>query len=288
MPRKISPIDRAAQERNARLKEKLREQEAFKKYVAKQRAEQKKARDAILRDTLRKAKGKGLYDPKSLKLTDYRRKQARKIQREYGEFLNSDKYFFVAPAKTETAKFVDRAKALTMKTTKTGVFIAKEGHKTAKVKYDKKRDELYIERRGKRKVGPSGSASTHRTITPLASADELDKERDRLRALGNKLGPLKGDDRLIFTVHENGIEGYSKNTFGHIDLLLQYLDRYQKNTPAKVQFFRHITVEKRGRDEYHAWQREYRKDLEARKLERLRQYGKERRSRIKKLSDKGK
>jgi len=40
------------------------------------------------------------------------------------------------------------------------------------------------------------------------------------------------------------LEGYSSAVFSNVELLLNYLEQYQKTIPAKVNFFRHIVVEK--------------------------------------------
>lgn len=239
MSRKNSRDRREAQALNKRLKEQHRQQS----YLEKLRRAQKKERDQILTRAMKRASETGVYKPKELKLTKYRRMRATKAIREYGDFLDPRKYFFIKTPKPIKAKAFERAESLEIKHSRTGLFIAKEGHKKAILKTDRKRKELYIERVGKTKRGPSRGVR-YKTITPLASIDELDFERDRLRRLAKAIGPLRPNERITFRVIENGLEGYSHTTFSNIELLINYLEHYRKSIAAKVNFFRHIQIEK--------------------------------------------
>lgn len=225
------------------LKRRISQQKRKQSYFEKLRNAQKRERDRILLRTIKLANNKGIYNPKEIKLTKYRRYRANKIAQEFGDFLDPTKFFFVkAPSKAKKT-VIERAESLQMKHTKSGIFIAKEGHKRATLKTDKKRKEFFIERTGRTKRGPTRGVR-YRTITPLASVDELDNERDRLRALADQIGPLKKNERVTFKVIENGLEGYSHHTFSNIELLLNHLENYRKSIPAKVNFFRHIVLEK--------------------------------------------
>lgn len=204
---------------------------------------QLRERDRLLLSTIKAARDKGIYNPKELKLTKYRRYRANQVARQYGEFLDTSKYFFVKAPKKAQANIIERAESLNMKHTRSGIFISKEGHKRAILKQDKKRKEYFIQRTGRTKRGPTKGVK-YKTITPLASVDELDKERDRLRSLAKAIGPLKKNERITFVVIENGIEGFGHSTFTNIELLLTYLENYRKNTPSKVNFFRHIEIRK--------------------------------------------
>jgi len=255
------------------IKEAQSQKREYERQVKAARKRQEKEQNSIYREALKSAKHAGLYNPKSMKLTEYRKKRIRGIMETYGALiipsghtkpryardrlynlkntpLNRDKYFFVAIPKTKREEGLSRAKNLNMMTTPKGVFIEKEGYKKASVKYDKKHGELYIEKTGKTKKGPT-AGKTYKSVTPLASMDELDNERDRLIHMAKKLTPLKKNERLVFVVRENGIEGYSHNTFGSIDLLLWKLDQYPKSVAAKINFFRHIEIQKVTSDK--AW-----------------------------------
>lgn len=225
------------------LNKRFSRQSQQQKYFEKLRNAQKRERDRILVRTMKLASGKGIYNPKDFKLTKYRRYKATKVAREFGEFLDPTKYFFVKAPKPIKRRVMERAEHLHMKHSRSGVFIAKEGHKRASIKYNKKLDEPYIERSGRTKRGPTKGVR-YKTITPFATVDELDKERDRFRKLAKELGPLHSNERITFKVIENGLEGYSHATFSNIELLINYLEHYRKTIPAKVNFFRHIVLEK--------------------------------------------
>lgn len=247
MPLKTSRDKKKAQELNRRLKEQQRQSNYFEQL----RTAQKRERDQILMRAIKRTAKVGIYNPKELKLTKYRRYRARKAIREYGDFLTPSKFFFVkAPVKAKKSIF-ERADSLQIKHTRTGLLVPKEGHTRARLKTDKKRKEFFIERSGRTKRGPTRGVR-YRTITPLASIDELDFERDRLRRLAKQLGPIGPKDRITFKVIENGLEGYSHATFSNIELLINYLEHYRKSIPAKVNFFRHIAIEKTSASQWFA------------------------------------
>ncbi len=247
MPRKSRRSTSPSQALNKRLEEQRRQQS----YFAKLRDAQAKERDRLLLSVIKRTSKVGIYTPKELKLTKYRRTRARKALKEYGDFLDPSKYFFVKAPKKAKRHVMERAESLQIKHSRTGLFVAREGHKRAVLRTDKKRGELFIERVGRTKRGPSRGVR-YRTITPLASVDELDAERDRLRQLAEALGPLRGNERVTFRVIENGLEGYSHSTFTNIELLIAYLEHYRKSLPAKVNFFRHIVVEKTSAGQWFA------------------------------------
>ncbi len=239
MVRKINPKRNKSQAGNNRQSE----QQRRNKYIQKLIKESKRERDKLLLNTIKRSTKVGLYNPKELKLTKYRRTQANKILKEFGTVLDPTKFFFVPAPKPIRKKAFERADSLNIKRSKTGLFISREGHAQAKLKVDKKRGEVYVERSGKTKRGARSGRRYH-TILPLASLDELDNERDRLRALAAKLGQLKSNERLAFLVKEDGLEGSSNNTFNNIELLIKYLDQYQKTVAARINFYRHIEIVK--------------------------------------------
>lgn len=243
MPNKSKSSVTKSQAQLKRSREAKTRATQYQKQLMKNRAAAKRSEETQLRHLLKNVRGKGIYDPKGNELTKYRKSRLRKAVKEFGSYLDPTKYFFVPAPKNRKKEVIERATNLKIKTSSIGVFIEKAGHKKATLKEDKKRREIYIERSGKTKRGAT-KGKRYRTITPLASLDELDNERVRIKALADGLGKLKKNEVLAFKIQENGGEGYSHLTFGNIDLLLNYLDKYKKSAPAKINFYRHIQVEK--------------------------------------------
>lgn len=247
MPSKSRRGNSQNQARNAaRLaQEKAKEYREYKRELEREKKAAQKARDKEYSRILKQASKTGLYFPKSSELTNWRRKRIRQLIRSSSDLLDEREYIFVPTPKNKRKSVLSRAGSLEMKTSRTGIFVPRQGHKTASIKEDKRRGEFYIERRGKTKTGIN-RGRRYRDIIPLASADELDRERDRLVRMARRLGPINTDkgERLVFKVEENGIEGYSHGTFTSIDLLLKYLDQYPKNVASRINFYRHIKIEK--------------------------------------------
>lgn len=231
------------------LNKRLKERAARVKYVHKLIADAEAERDLILIRAMKRASQTGIYKPKELKLTKYRRKRAKEVLQEYGKVLDPKKFFFLKADKKDRARVKARADAMQMKGTSTGVFVHRNGYNKASIKVDRKRNELYIQRSGKTKRGPT-KGKTYRSVLPLASIDELTFEKDRLRALAKHLGPLKQGEALTFKVIEDGLEGYHNRTYSDIELLLNYLGLYQKTLAARVQFYRHIEIVKTNASEW--------------------------------------
>lgn len=258
MPRKSSGGRTRSQARNSkefqrelRARQRAREREYNKqaREFEKRLAKEKRERDKQLTRILNESVNTGIYKPRSTELTPYRRKKLRGIEQQFGQYLDKHKYFFLPAAPKARKKILDRARNLEMQTTHTGLFFPREGHTSAKIKEDKRRGEFFIERKGKTKTGVN-KGRHYKNIIPLATADDLDRERQRIREMADALGPLGDKDRIAFKIVENGQEGYSHATFSNIDLLLKYLDQYPKKVAAKVNFFRHIQVEKSSVSEW--------------------------------------
>jgi hypothetical protein len=254
MPKKNSRARSAKQaeiaaQKSALLKQRQREYKEFQKRVAKEKLALERKREKDLKTILKKSREVGLYNPKSDELTRYRKKRLRGIKEQYGQYLDDNKYFFLPAGEQARKRILERASNLQMPTTRTGLFIPREGHKSAKLKKSKKRDEFYIERRGKTKTGVN-KGRVYKDITPLASVDELDRERDRIRKMAARFGQLSEDDRLVFKIVENGVEGYSHSTFTNIEQLIKYLEKYPKSVAARVNFFRHIKIERSSVNEW--------------------------------------
>jgi hypothetical protein len=251
LPKNSSPSRRSTQvkRRNAELAQRRLAREANKvhraytKHVERVRKQERIAQEKLLRNVLRSVKGTGIYEPRSLELTRYRKARAKKVHREYGKYLDRKEYFFVKAPKARRAEVRERAEGLHLKSTPTGVFVEREGHKTASIKENKKNKELYIARKGRTKRGPL-KGRVYTSILPLASIDELDNERDRLRELAKTLPLRNKRERLAFKVRENGIEGYSHSTFESVEGIIRYLDKYPKGTSARINFYRHIELER--------------------------------------------
>ena len=232
-----------AKQKSQNFNQLQKEYTQYKRDLEKARKASARARDKEYRGILKAASKTGLYKPKSEELTKYRRSRARQIKRDYGDYLDPKKYFFLPLPKNKKSDVIKRADTLKITTSRTGIFYPKEGHKTASIKKDKKRDEYYIERRGKTKTGINKGLK-YRDVTPIATLDELDNERERLRRAAKRLGKMGENDFYAFVVVENGLEGYSHYTFRTIEQLISHIDSYPKNVAAKINFFRHIKVVK--------------------------------------------
>lgn len=258
MPRKAKPSGSAKQQKNSQqlakqaradYRQHQREYNADRRALEKHLRAEARARDKELTRILKKARDVGLYAPKALELTPYRRRKARHLRQEYKEYLTTDKHFFLPANKERRAQILAKASALNIGTSRTGIFVPKEYYKRARLKEDKKRGEFFVERSGKTKTGANTGRIYHDAI-PLASVSEIDSERDRIRRLAKRLCPLRDGEVLAFKVSEYGSEGYSRMVFigdtceAAIENLIKYLDKYKKSEAARINFYRHITVEK--------------------------------------------
>lgn len=252
LPKNNTPTPRQLQAREKIKRETARRHAARHKWYASQRVKIAKAQDNRLRLILKEVSGKGIYDPKSTELTKYRRYRAKKVAKQYGDLLNlprfpghkpAKKFLFVAAPKGRGKEVKTKAETLGMSATNRGVFVERSGHRRAKIKESKKTKELYIELSGKTKRGPL-RGTRYVNIRPLASLDELDREKDRLRELAKGL-PLNNDkQRFVWKIRENGIDGYSHRSFTDIESLIRYLEGYDKTVAARINFFRHVELER--------------------------------------------
>lgn len=191
----------------------------------------------------------GIYNPLSDNLSSYRKSLINKRYEKYREQIGSPDYVFL-PVASKAKRFaaypkriLKKAKNLNMPVTRTGIFVAKEGSRRAALGYNKELGEYEITLSGRTKWGKNrGKRIT--TKIPLASLDELDAQKERIIAEGRIFGKLKKNEALAFEIRGNGHDGFSHETFGDIELLMQKLDEYKKSMPAKIKFFRHIVVVK--------------------------------------------
>lgn len=250
MPRKIKPPNSAEQAlSDAEYSRELKEYKAQVKAFERSKKLAQRQADKELKDIIKAARKVGLYAPKGIELTPYRRKRAREIKANFAEYIDPNKHFFLPANKAAKKRILERASQLQMQTSRTGLFFPKDNYKTAKLKENKKTGEYGIIRKGKVKRGPN-AGKEYTDFTPLPSLDEFDIQRQRLRDMAEELGPLGPGEAFAFEIIEVGHEGYSHRTFNGgdteraIDALLEYINTYEKHTAAMVHFMRHIRVVK--------------------------------------------
>lgn len=235
-------------ETKAEYRASLREHARQKREFEKLKRNAAKARDKELSAVLKRASAIGLYSPKSPELTSYRRKRARQIEREFRDLLDPTKTLVVnippkASAKERRA-LRERSERIGMKTTRKTILVPADKHTWASLKHDKKHNEYYVERRGKTKRGKN-KGRIYRDHIPLAEEYEIDKERARLRRAWKRLTPLKDNERIAFRVTGFGYDGYSRNVYSSLELLLADLAKYHALAAEKqLQFFRSVILEK--------------------------------------------
>ena len=188
----------------------------------------------------------GAYNPDGDKLTEWRKRRINETWREFGEFTEGD-YFAVPIPKPKTRagrRLKSDAESLDVKTTKTAILYPKNGHTSARVRYDKKGDEFQLVLSGKVKRGER-KGKTYRDVILLAPVDRIDDERDRIRRAAKAQGKLKKNEQLGFVLQEQNREiGASRQTFHSVDQLMEYLDRnyHRDNKAARLAFLRLVTV----------------------------------------------
>lgn len=217
---------------------------------------------------LKAIKAIGVYEPKSSELTRYRKTRINKAYKAHEQYVSPrlknqvrgytgpdldkisgpDHYFFVSAdklSKSQRKEFLRNARSLDMVTTPRGVILEREGHRKARIKYDKRRDEFDIVLTGKVKRGPDrGKVSTQRI--PVAPLDHLQDEEKRLRAMAQSFGPLGPNDILSFKLYDNHVEvGAHRGTYDSVAGVMNALNQYHKdNKGARLAFFRLVTVQK--------------------------------------------
>ncbi len=226
-----------------------------------------RARTKDYQSKLKQLKAAGIYEPKAPELTRYRKWAINKRYDEYKDLLNSKRFFFVkAPQKRQDKRHaLEMAKFLKYKTTKTGMFIERDGASKGTIRKSKSRKgEFEIHLTGKYKRGPRAGKRMDSYI-PLTTLDKLILEQGRLRKIAKKIGTLQGNQRLAFKVIENGLEGFSHKIFDNIEDLLKYIAQYQrdgsadpksnfKSEMAQLNFMRHIIIVKTTVD---TWYRDH-------------------------------
>lgn len=221
-----------------------------------------------LKGRLAKLKSLGILQPTGNEGTATLKKKIVRAEREYADQLKPGKNFFIRIPRGKGGKIaLDKAKQLGLQTTSKGFFFEKEGAKSAKITVSKTgKARLIIKRKT---TGPEGNIRIRTRIVPIDTMDELIRQQDKLRKEAERLGPLKKGESLSFLVTEKGREGFSRNHFSNIDLLINYISQYEKrpslNTPLKKKlwknyFFRHIEIIKTTRAETKA--RIYERDAE--------------------------
>lgn len=210
----------------------------------------------------------GIYNPLSPTdatpgadiLTAYRKGRINRAYAEYKEYIDNPRnpFFFVSADSLngrDKKRFLKDAKSLSMRTTKKGVFIQKEGQRRARIVKDKKRDEFDIVLTGKIKWGENKGKKISQRI-PIAPEGRLEDERQRLENMARSFGPLGNNDALSFVLYENNVEvGAHRSTYDSVDGVMRALNTYHKdNKSAKLAFFRLVTVQKTTRTN---WRKEH-------------------------------
>ncbi len=240
MTRSSNPEDKA-QARKEALRIKNQERKA------KERARDYKRKLKLLEQS-------GIYNPlTSETLTAYRKRRINSAYKEYRDYIDNPRnpFFFISADKLnarDKKRFLKDAKSLSMRTTKKGVFIQKEGQRKARIVKDKKRDEFDIVLSGKVKWGENKGKKISQRI-PIAPEGKLEDERQRLENMAQSFGPLGRDDVLSFVLYENNVEiGAHRSTYDSVDGVMRALNAYHKdNKAAKLAFFRLVTVQKSTR-----------------------------------------
>lgn len=231
---------------------------------AKQQEQKAKLRAKEYKRKLKLLEKSGIYQPLGADdhtpgaelLTKYRKSRINRAYAEYREYIDNPRnpFFFVSADKlnsTDKKKFLRDAKSLQMRTTKTGLFLQKEGQRRARIVKDKKRDEFDIVLTGKVKWGENKGKKISQRI-PIAPEGRLEDERQRLEHMAQSFGPLNKNEALSFILYENNVEvGAHRGTYDSVDGVMRALNAYHKdNKAAKLAFFRLVTVQKTTRVEW--------------------------------------
>lgn len=180
-------------------------------------------------------------------------KKITKARRKYFEELQPAKFFFIRTPKGKAGpKIKDRAERIGLNTTEKGFFYPKEpGVKDLKLRVDTRgRGRLVAQKRVK---GTSGRIRTETIVTPIEDPDQYLRTEEKLLRDAEKLGPLKKGEKYTFRVKEKGRDGISTNYFSKSELLIRYIEHYEKaaslNTPLKKlnwknYFFRRVEIVK--------------------------------------------
>jgi len=206
---------------------------------------QKRAREKQYRKELDALIKSGLYSPKEKKLTAWRKREINRLAPQIRKFVNDPDYTFAAvPTRNKETreKIITRAKQLNFDTVPKGIWVKKEGQRTARISKNRQ-GEFQITLSGKIKRGErAGKRITEKL--PLADDVAVEHEEERLRKMAKAFGKLKKGERIAFGVRENGVEGWSHMTFQNVDMLINRLREYKKTFPHRVNFYRHITIYK--------------------------------------------
>ncbi len=239
-------------------------------------AEKRKARDKEYRRRKQILKKFGIYEPKGVELTRYRKHEINRYWSEFHDVVTRpEKYLIAKPSKSLTTnqkrKALAKAKEMDVAyVTKKTVILPREGYTGATIRYSKKDDEAYIIRRGKVKHGIN-KGKRYTDHLSLAGLDGLEKVKDKLKRQSKRLGPLKEGQVYVFKVIVKGeTYGYSHSNFENLDLLTDYVLRYHNNIPQQISFARLIHIEKHMPFE---WNRDRPRPLTREQRRRLRLKG---------------
>lgn len=253
MPKKTTPTGQAAQAQKRASQAKARLAKQRHAAVAKQRAAIHRVEDKHLRSILRKLEKTGVYAPRTTDLTRWKRSHIRSLEREYGQLLDPDKFFFIPVPKKQRKTVKERAPGMDLKATHTGVFFPKAGYKRAKLLVDPKTGDIDVKRTGRVKKGTTRERR-YESIQPIANVDEIDDQFDRIRRAAEKLTPLQEGERLAFIIRDGDHAGYSNQVFTRVERMIAYIQNYRarhgskwtRTLPDWVNFLRSVEIEKTG------------------------------------------
>lgn len=246
---KKSSKSSATNQRASLEKARKAEDKRYKQRIASLK-KQRAAKDKEYKAKLKQLDKIGAYKPKAPTLTKHRKTTINKRLREFSEFLNVDKFFFIplkGPAKTKR-KVSRMAKDRNMKATSKGIFFEKGGHKTAKIKKTRGKAGGYaIELDGWEKKAPSGRTSKKKKeLIPLEPLDKLTRQDRRLDKMAKSLGPLGKGEQYAFVIVNVDYNGYSHQVFSNTEDLINKLKGYVDNqTPEQqAKFMRMVRIVK--------------------------------------------
>ena len=212
----------------------------------------------------------GLYQPKALVLTKYRKSRINKLWNSFEEELTSKNVLFVKfPQNISPAKLRERAGAMEMKSSRKGIFVEKEGQRHGHMQYNKEFGEYEIILTGKTKFGKRRGSKIREQI-PLAKASAIEKELSKLKMQARSEKLKKGEYYRIKVTAPNS-DGFSRMIYKDINEALAYLKLMEKPMASRLAFYRYLSIEKVTEIQH---RREYKAKIKVRNTNKKRQVNK--------------
>lgn len=219
-----------------------RERAALDEKIARQTTAKRKAwREANALEYAQLAKRfapTGLFDPASYSSKSAANRRLRSLRRQFREFIDPQKAFFVPTKSKRAQRAKEQAEKLGLPVTPKGFFFPREGARTLSLKFDKKRGEYQVITERPERRATTGQKRSTKRVYPIERPDSDNKKLAAIRAAGERLLGRKprATDRLAFVV-EAPHRGRSKSTYSTPDLLVNDLrKRYDRslNAPAHL------------------------------------------------------